>query len=179
MNLKLKRTPGIYLVGFMGSGKTTIGRILADEIGWRFADLDEDIEVQQRKSISELFASVGEGEFRRIEAEAMHRRVNAIKRGTPTVLALGGGTFSRQENADILLNHGVVIWIDTDFSIVKRRAEGSSHRPLARDPEEFERLYRNRRPLYSRADYQIVITEDNHSRAAVAQILKLPFWAQD
>ena len=92
MNLKLKRTPGLYLVGFMGAGKTTAARLLADEIGWRFADLDEDIEGQQRRSISELFATVGEEEFRRIETEAIHRRIQSIRRGMPTVLGLGGGT---------------------------------------------------------------------------------------
>src|SRR6478672_3857042 len=62
-NLKLKRTPGIFLIGFMGSGKSTVGRLLAEEIGWRFADLDDDIEHSQRRSVSDIFLQLGEEEF--------------------------------------------------------------------------------------------------------------------
>src|SRR5687767_15520955 len=102
MRLKLKRTPGIYIIGFMGSGKTTIGRMLADEIGWRFADLDDDIEAQQHKSISEIFSTAGEEEFRRIEHEALARRVRSVRCGMPTVLALGGGAFTCPENVELL-----------------------------------------------------------------------------
>src|SRR6476661_507706 len=98
MNLKLKRTPGIFLIGFMGSGKSTVGRLLAEEIGWRFADLDEDIEHSQRRSVSDIFLQLGEEEFRRIEHEAIQQRVRSIRRGIPTVLALGGGAFTREEN---------------------------------------------------------------------------------
>ena len=178
MNLKLKRTPGLYLVGFMGAGKTTAARLLADEIGWRFADLDEDIEGQQRRSISELFATVGEEEFRRIETEAIHRRIQSIRRGMPTVLALGGGTFTRDENIELLQNNGITIWVDTAYHIVKKRVDGSTHRPLARDPERFQKLYHERRNLYARAEYQVEVVEDN-SRVAVAQILNLQFWRND
>ena len=177
MNLKLKRTPGIYLIGFMGSGKTTIGRILADEIGWRYADLDEDIETQECRSISEIFSTLGEREFRRIETGAIQKRVHAIGRGTPTVLALGGGAFSVEENVRLLDNNGITIWIDTAFAIVKRRVEHATHRPLARDPKQFENLYHERRPAYARAEYRIEVVEDN-SRAAAAQILELPFWRE-
>src|ERR1022692_5190369 len=66
MILKLKRTPGIYLVGFMGSGKSTIGRLLAERIGWHFVDLDEEIEAAERMSILEIFETRGEAEFRRV-----------------------------------------------------------------------------------------------------------------
>src|SRR5688572_31925633 len=113
MNLKLKRTPGIYLIGFMGSGKSTIGRMLAEEIGWRFADLDDDIEFQQRKSISTIFSTAGEEEFRRIEHEAIAKRVRSVRCGTPTVLALGGGAFTRADNVELLTENGITVWIDT------------------------------------------------------------------
>src|SRR5271169_400595 len=93
MILKLKRTPGIYLVGFMASGKTTIGRLLADELGWTFADMDQDIEFEQAASIARIFEARGEEEFRRIEQEALRRRVGEVERGTPMVVALGGGAF--------------------------------------------------------------------------------------
>jgi len=96
MILKLKRTPGIYLVGFMASGKTTIGRLLADELGWAFADLDEDIEAQQGRSIAEIFDSDGEEEFRTIERAAIRKRVVEVERGKPMVLALGGELLHRR-----------------------------------------------------------------------------------
>ena len=81
MILKLKRTPGIYLIGFMASGKTTIGRLLADELGWSFADLDQDIEGAQGSSIAQIFDTRSEAEFRTVEKEAVRRRVGEVERG--------------------------------------------------------------------------------------------------
>ena len=172
MNLKLKRTPGIYLVGFMGCGKTTIGRMYAEEIGWRYADLDDDIEGRQHCSISDLFEKFGEAEFRRIESDAIVHRVNLIRRGMPTVLALGGGAFARESNIELLNDHGISVWIDTDFSIIQRRVAQATHRPLARDPERFQRLYSERRAFYARAGYHVRVETDD-SRAALRQLLAL------
>jgi shikimate kinase len=172
VKLKLKRTPGIYLVGFMGSGKTTIGRMYAEEIGWRFADLDDDIEAQQRSSISQLFEQVGEEEFRRIESDAIWRRIHLIRRGMPTVLSLGGGAFTRQHNVEMLTENGITVWIDVDFEVVRRRVAGATHRPLARDPVLFERLYYERRALYEQAEVHVHVPGEN-SRAAVDELLAL------
>ena len=172
MNLKLKRTPGIYLIGFMGCGKSTIGRMLADEIGWRFADLDDDIEAQQRKSISEIFSTAGEEEFRRIEHEALARRVRSVRCGMPTVLAVGGGAFTQLENVELLTENGITVWIDAAFPVVRNRVAGSDHRPLARDAAKFEQLYYARRKFYSQAEFRVEINEDN-SRKALAALLKL------
>src|SRR3984885_5965473 len=93
MILMLKRTPGIFLVGFMGSGKSTVGRALADELGWGFADLDEEIEKREGMPIVRIFDTRGEAEFRRAETAALRERVRAVERGRPCVIALGGGTF--------------------------------------------------------------------------------------
>lgn len=172
MKLKLKRTPGIYLVGFMGSGKTTVGRMYAEEIGWRFADLDDDIEAQQRCSISELFERLGEEEFRRIESEAIWRRIHLIRRGMPTVLALGGGAFTRERNIEMLTENGVTVWIDTDFDIVRARVSLSNHRPLARDAKRFAELFEQRRSLYARAEYRVHVGVDD-SRKAMADLMAL------
>ena len=172
MKLKLKRTPGIYLVGFMGSGKTTVGRMFAEEIGWRFADLDDDIEAQQRCSITDLFEQFGEEEFRRIESDAIWRRVQLIQRGMPTVLALGGGAFTRENNIEMLTEHGVTVWLDTEFDIVSARVTASNHRPLARDPVKFAELYQRRRSFYERAEYRIHVSADD-SRKALADLLAL------
>ena len=96
MNLKLKRTPGIFLIGFMGSGKSTVGRMLAEEIGWRFADLDDDIEHASDNRSSDIFQHRGEEEFRQDRARGHpQQRVRSIRRGNADrVLALGGGAFT-------------------------------------------------------------------------------------
>ena len=89
MNLILKRTPAIYLVGFMGSGKTTVGRLLAERLGWSFVDLDDNIEARERMPIAEIFETRGEPAFRAIEAEVLRGLVQAVKAGRPLVIALG------------------------------------------------------------------------------------------
>ena len=90
MNLELKRTPGIYLVGFMGSGKSTIGQLLSKTLGWPFADLDDDIISEAGKSIAELFDEDGEDRFRSVEATVLDRRIASVKLGRPIVLAACG-----------------------------------------------------------------------------------------
>ena len=112
MILKLKRTPGLYLVGFMASGKTTIGRLLADELGWEFADLDEDIVAAQGAEIVEIFDSSGEEEFRKAEHAAIRKRVSQIERGKPMVVALGGGAFISEDIQTYLIENGITIWLD-------------------------------------------------------------------
>ncbi len=175
MILKLKRTPGIYVVGFMASGKTTIARHLADELGWNFADLDEDIEGQQGCTIADIFDTRGEEEFRRIETAALDKRIRTIERGRPTVLALGGGTFAQPANFELMEEHGVSVWLDCPFEIVCRRVSQASHRPLARDPEQFRQLFEDRRLAYERADYRVTIVDDDPA-AVVRQIINLPIF---
>lgn len=175
MILKLKRTPGIYLVGFMASGKTTIGRLLADELGWSFADLDEDIEAQAGTSISEIFDQRGEDEFRRIETDAIRKRIRLIEKGRPMVVALGGGAFVQPANFDLLENNGISVWLDCPFATVSERVSRASHRPLARDENKFRELYEARRGAYQRADFRIEISGDDPA-PAVASILKLPIF---
>jgi shikimate kinase len=175
MILKLKRTPGIYLVGFMGSGKSTVGLLLADRLGWHFVDLDVEIEAEQNMSISQIFEVRGEEEFRRLEHAAMRARVQAIECGRPTVLALGGGAFVQAENYALVENNGITIWLDCPLEIVRRRVQQASHRPLARDAERFEQLYEARRESYSRADYRIPIESDDPT-VAVEAALRLPLF---
>ena len=86
MNVKLKGTPGIYLVGFMGSGKSTIGRLLAHRMGWSFFDTDDEIEAAEKTSIAAIFDSRGEAEFRRIEAEIVREHARWIERGRAAVV---------------------------------------------------------------------------------------------
>src|SRR5436190_18446362 len=157
MNLKLKRTPGIYLVGFMASGKSTIGRHLAHRMGWNFFDTDHEIEAAEKTSIAELFEQRGEPEFRRIEAEIIRQHVRWIERGRPAVLALGGGAFTIPANRELLAENGITVWLDCPFETVKHRVGQASHRPLARDPEAFAALYQSRREHYALADVHVSV----------------------
>ncbi len=175
MILKLKRTPGIYLVGFMGSGKSTIGSLLAERIGWHFVDLDAEIEAGARMSILEIFETQGEAEFRRLEREKLRAHVRSIERGRPAVMALGGGAMVPAENYALLENNGVIIWLDCPFEMVRRRVSLASHRPLARDPAGFAELYESRRESYERADYRIPIEGDDPDEVLEA-VLKLPLF---
>lgn len=175
MILKLKRTPGLYLVGFMGSGKSTVGRGVARHLGWRFADLDEDIEAKAQMPISRIFETEGEESFRKLETEVLRWRVQDIARGVPWVLAVGGGCFAREDNFEIIQNHGISIWLDAPLEMILARVAGSSHRPLAKDPAKFRQLYAERRAAYERADFRIEIGPGG-SPAAVEEILRLPLF---
>ena len=173
MNLKLKRTPGIYLVGFMGSGKSTIGRLLAHRLGWSFFDTDEEIEHAERTSIAKIFEDRGEPEFRRIETAIVRQHVAWIERGRPAVVALGGGAFIQPENRETLVDRGVTVWLDCPFETVARRVAQASHRPLARNTEELAELHRSRLELYRLADVHIPVASDE-AEETVEAILNHP-----
>jgi shikimate kinase len=175
MILKLKRTPGIYLVGFMGCGKSTVGRALADELGWNFVDLDEEIEREQGASIASIFDNRGEAEFRGIESDALHRCVHRVQSGHPRVISLGGGAFLSHRNFDLVSNNGVSVWLDCPLELIERRIAAFVHRPLARDPEQLRTLFEARREGYALADYRIEVQDDD-AGAAVARILDLPLF---
>jgi shikimate kinase len=85
---------------------------------------------------------------------------------------LGGGAFTRAENIELLLDNGITVWIDVDFEVARKRVQACERRPLARDPERFERLYHERRAFYSQAEYHIPV-HTNDSKVALAAILKL------
>jgi shikimate kinase len=175
MILKLKRTPAIYLVGFMGCGKSTVGRALADELGWMFVDLDEEIERKQGATIASIFDTQGEAAFREMECDALRERIRTVQMGRPQVISLGGGAFVEDENCELATNNGVTVWLDCPYSMVERRVGGETHRPLARDPEQLKELFEARRASYARAAYRIELQDDD-ARGAVAQILALPLF---
>src|SRR5580658_5091894 len=143
MDNKLKRAPGVYLAGFMGSGKTTVARVLADRLGWDFIDLDTEIEFAEETTIAQLFETRGELEFRRIETEALKKVMHRVERGMPSVVALGGGSFVQPTNSQLLEGHGISVWLDCPFETIEQRVgvlEGDT-RPLTRDRERFRQLY--------------------------------------
>ncbi len=172
MILQLKNTPGIYLVGFMGSGKSTVGRRLAADLGWPFEDLDHVIEARENTTISALFAEHGEAEFRRRESAALRQAMSKVPRGNPLVLALGGGAFSREENRSRLSGHGITIWLECSLERCRERVVKERHRPLAKDPEAFSALFRARQPAYALADFQIDADSDDDTET-VRRILAL------
>ena len=174
MHLKLKRTPGIYITGFMGSGKTTVGRMVADKLGWAFVDLDTDIEEREHETVANIFATRGEAEFRRIETEAIKRWLRKIECGIPTVVALGGGAFVQPVNYEILGNNGISVWLDCSLEVAEARIAEADGRPLARDKEAFRKLYSERRTLYGRADFRV--NGDLESDDAARAIVDLPLW---
>jgi shikimate kinase len=173
MNVKLKGTPGIYLVGFMGSGKSTIGRLLAHRMGWSFFDTDDEIEAAEKTSIAALFDSRGEAEFRRLEAGILREHARWIERGRAAVVALGGGAFAEPENRRVLEDHGVTVWLDCPLWVVEQRVAQASHRPLGRDPKTLAALYDLRRESYALADIHVPITGDDPA-VAVEAILRHP-----
>jgi shikimate kinase len=173
MILKLKLTPGIYLVGFMGCGKSTVGRALADELGWCFYDIDEDVEQAAGCTISQIFQTRGEATFREMETAALRKRIASVRTGRPQVISLGGGAFSIQENFDLTFNNGITLWLDTPYEVIEQRVARETHRPLAQDPERMRHLYDSRRDDYARADYRIEPSDDDPAKV-VARILELP-----
>jgi shikimate kinase len=175
MILKLKRTPGIYLVGFMGCGKSTVGRALADELGWSFFDLDDEIESGAGSTISEIFDRQGEQMFRALEAAALAKRVKAVQAGHPQVIALGGGALMDDKNFELVSNHGVVVWLDAPFELIEKRVAAESHRPLARDREKLRELFDARSPRYALADYRVE-APDEDAVATLRRILELPLF---
>src|SRR5512136_2261829 len=107
----------IYLVGFMGSGKTSVGRRLAELLGWTFVDLDEEIEKRAGQSIPEIFRLRGEKHFRSLEREELEREC----RGSNTVIALGGGTFCSTENRETITRTGISVWLDAPIELLSAR----------------------------------------------------------
>lgn len=175
MILKLKRTPGLYLVGFMCCGKTTVGRSLAEELGWPFVDIDREIEAKEGKTISTIFLERGETAFRKLETEIIRRRVSRIEAGDPCVVALGGGAFVQPSNWEMIENNGVTVWLDCTLETIRKRLGDDTKRPLARDRSGLDQLFEDRRPLYGRADFRVDVDTDDIS-AIVQKILHLPIF---
>ena len=145
----------IFVAGFMGSGKSTIGRALAARLGWRFADLDDEIERGAGQGIPGIFETLGEAGFRDCEHEALREQAGLAAAGTPLVLALGGGTYAFSRNRRLMRSVGPAIWLDAGPEALWERVRHEAHRPLARDHEAFVRLHAARVGSYSKADCRV------------------------
>jgi shikimate kinase len=175
VDLILKRTPGLYLVGFMATGKSTVGRLLASQLGWPFSDLDSEIEREQQTTISQIFAVHGEAAFRAMEAEAIRKKVRQIQSGHPCVIALGGGAFLQPDNWKLVKNNGITIWLDCSLERINQRLVGDTTRPLASNPERIAELMEQRKPFYARADYRVEADCDDVGEIT-RRILDLPIF---
>lgn len=174
MDNRLKRAPGVYLTGFMGSGKSTVARLLAERLGWDFIDLDSEIEAAEHTTIAQIFEQRGEAEFRRIESEVLQKILRQIQNIAPSVVALGGGTFAQPGNCLMMEGHGISVWLDCPFETLQQRIPEAESRPLARNPEQFRRLFEERQAAYARADYRV--EAGCAPEQAVDSILNLPCW---
>ena len=158
----------LYLVGMMGSGKSSAGRHLAEQLGYRFLDADTSLEQVAGRSIAEIFASEGEAGFRDLEAAVL----NQIAGWHSLVVATGGGVVTRPENWG-QMRQGVVIWLDApEELLLQRLAADPTPRPLMVSPDPATRLQEllaQRRPLYAQADLHIV--QDDRGPAEVARQL--------
>ena len=132
----------IVLIGFMGAGKTTVGRILAAELGYRFIDSDLHIEGQQGRTVREIFATEGEAAFRELE----HRSIAALTAGSDTVLAVGGGA-AEHALIRLALNEAIVVYLHVDYTEALSRVGGDGKRPMLQRGDLAE-IYRNRLVSY-------------------------------
>jgi shikimate kinase len=145
------KTDKIYLVGFMGAGKTTLARALARRLDWRVDDIDEHIERRERKDIASIFRQHGEPYFRAAERAALIDLLS--QRGT--VVASGGGTFADAGNRELMLRDGMVIWLDVPFATILERVPLDGRRPLAADRPALEALYNQRLAAYRLAHVRV------------------------
>lgn len=142
----------IFLTGFMGVGKTTVGRALADRLDLPFVDLDAAIERETGFTIAEMFTNEGEERFRALEREALLR----CEVLTGYVVATGGGTPVDARNRAWMAEQGRIVWIDLPFEQVRLRLAGVTDRPLFRDPARAEALFEERLPAYREHALRIV-----------------------
>jgi shikimate kinase len=147
----------VYLVGFMGAGKSTVARALGKRLDWKVEDIDARIERAERRDIPSIFRDQGEPYFRAREREALVGLL--AERGA--VIASGGGTFSDASNRELMLRDGAVIWLDAPFETVLQRVPVDGRRPLAADRVGMEQLYNQRLAAYRQAHLRVDAGRDS------------------
>jgi shikimate kinase len=145
------KTDKLYLVGFMGAGKTTVARALGRRLGWRIEDLDDLIEAREHSTVADVFASRGEPYFRAAEREVLHRLLPLRH----AVVATGGGTYADPDNRALINANGVAAWLDLPFATALERVPADGRRPLAADRVQFEALFHARRLAYQQAQFRL------------------------
>ncbi len=163
----------VYLIGMMGAGKTTVGRSLAQHLGYGFLDTDEVITKAAKLSINEIFAQEGEAAFRQLESDVLGQ----VCAYTKLCIATGGGIILKQENWG-KLHHGLIVWLDVPIDLLYARLLEDNTRPLLQSPnpkEKLQSLLQQRQNLYAEADLHIIIREgDTPEDIALRIIEKIP-----
>ena len=154
-------TERFFLVGFMGTGKSTLGRQVAERMGLPFVDLDERIERSSGSSVSEIFAREGEDGFRRRESQAL---LELVKEPEQMVVATGGGAFTVDANRLLMKKAGVVVWLDVPIGEILARIDGLE-RPLWKTPQEVRALHELRRGSYQQAHHRLALDGAGPSEA--------------
>jgi shikimate kinase len=146
----------VFLVGFMGAGKTSVGRVLAGRLGWAFEDLDDRIQKRESRTVEQIFADAGEAGFREMEYRALRELLDE-QNSPPRVVALGGGAFVQPGNAALIEQAGALsVFLDAPPDELFRRCEQEAMvRPLRRSKEQFYQLHESRRPFYTAATLHI------------------------
>ncbi|MBW4550424.1 MAG: shikimate kinase [Aphanocapsa sp. GSE-SYN-MK-11-07L] len=160
----------LYLIGMMGAGKTSTGKLLAQSLGYRFFDTDALIEQVAGQSINEMFAEMGESEFRRWETQVL-AELSAYKN---LAIATGGGIVVNPMNWSYL-HHGLVIWLDAPIQLLTQRLEQAQNRPLLQvvdRQQQLTHLFDQRQKLYAQADIKVTITADQTRSQAAESILE-------
>jgi len=149
----------IFLVGFMGSGKTTVGQRLAACLSGRFVDLDARIVQAAGRSIPELFQTEGEASFRRREHAALLQLCAELLQSDMVwnIIALGGGTFTQPANRDCIRQNGYSVWLDVPFDLLVTRVVLDGSRPLWTSVDEARLRYEQRRADYAQADIRVPV----------------------
>ena len=159
------RADKLYLVGFMGAGKTTVARVLAARLSWRAEDIDARIEARERRPVASIFAQSGEAYFRQAE----RLMLSELLPQREIVVATGGGTFAEADNRALMLADGAVAWLDVPLERVLQRVPVDGRRPLASDRVQMEQLYIRRRLTYAEA--HVRIDASGHVTDVVEQLL--------
>lgn len=168
----------VALTGFMGAGKTTVGRSLANLLRWSFFDLDYEIERRQKLLVREIFQLRGESGFREIETDSL--RLVLQQASGSTVIALGGGAFVQPANAELLRTRRArVVFLEIEVEELFQRCQAANQhlppnpRPLAATPESFRLLYAQRLPFYRAADLTVNATGKTVEELAQEIVLRL------
>jgi len=144
--------PGVvFLVGFMGAGKTTVGRHLARLLAWDFVDLDERIVAGEGLEIPQIFATKGEAHFRRLEMEILA----SLRGRARVVVACGGGTYAQDDSRRIIDGLGRAVWIRLPLEVALSRCSNDTGRPLLKSAAQADDLYRRRLPSYRAAPLHV------------------------
>ncbi len=145
------KTDKVYLVGFMGAGKSTLARALAARLDWRAEDIDARIEAREGRTIATIFARDGEPYFRSVERQVLLDLVPLRH----AVVATGGGTFVDPDNRQLIKRDGFSVWLDAPIATLVDRLPQDGRRPLAADRAQFEALYESRRAAYRQAHFRL------------------------